>query len=358
MGTAETHSVVTDDGYILEIHRIPGNASSHGTPVLYLHGYESSSAEIVLRGKEDSLGFLMSNHGFDVWLINFRGNVYSRNHTVLLPDDHWGPFWNFTWWEMGTMDLPKVLKYVLESTGKTKLQIVGHSQGITALYVMLDQHPHLAANISLVSAMAPLAYNSHTLGMLKWCAQFLANLPLWASQSEFLAPSSGLQSITSKYCQENSTTQTACYDFLFFVTGFDLEQQDRSNLVTQLEHFPAGTSARTIVHFAQMIQQGGFQAFDWGEEENLKRYNSSQPAQVDLGKATPPMAIYVAPGNDYLAQPEDYSRLVEELPNVVRLHTVKYTKWNHMDFIIGVDAPRLLYPFIFEEMDSYLTTEL
>ena len=55
------------------------------------------------------------------------------------------------------------------------------------------------------------------------------------------------------------------------------------------------------MHFAQMIQQGGFQAFDWGEEENLKRYNSRQPAQVDLGKATPPMAIYVAPVNDMKA---------------------------------------------------------
>ena len=116
-----------------------------------------------------------------------------------------------------------------------RLQILGHSQGITALYVMLDQHPELSANISLVSAMAPITYNSHTQGMLKWTAQFLADIPKWASvifnlwcsllkfkmiqQSEFLAPSEALNSISSKYCQENSTTQTACYDFLFLVTG-------------------------------------------------------------------------------------------------------------------------------------------
>lgn len=214
---SETHSVTTEDGYILSLHRIPGNASS--VPVLYLHGYESSSAEVVLRGREDSLGFLLSDQGYDVWLINFRGNVYSRNHTDLSPDDHWGPFWNFTWWEMGSIDLPEVLNYILESTGKKELQIAGHSQGITALYVMLDQHPALAANIALVSAMAPLAYNSHTQGMLRWCAQFLADLPFWASQSEFLAPSTALQTISSEYCHENSTTQIACYDFLFFVTG-------------------------------------------------------------------------------------------------------------------------------------------
>jgi hypothetical protein len=100
---------------------------------------------------------------------------------------------------------------------------------------MLDQHPELSANISLVSAMAPIAYNSHTQGMLRWTAQFLADIPNWASvsfpskvvtltykmmqQCEFLAPSEGLNSIFSKYCQENSTTQTACYEFLFLVTG-------------------------------------------------------------------------------------------------------------------------------------------
>ena len=74
-------------------------------------------------------------------------------------------------------------------------------------------------------------------------------------------------------------------------------------------------------------------------------------------------------GNDYLVQPGDYSRLARELPSVVRMHTVDYEDWNHIDFLTGVDAPRLvlilrvlfvnlklfriLYPFIIETMNKY-----
>ena len=43
-----------------------------------------------------------------------------------------------------------------------------------------------------------------------------------------------------------------------------------------------------------MILQERFQAFDWGEQGNLGKYGARTPPQVDLGKATPPQAIYVA----------------------------------------------------------------
>ena len=61
----------------------------------------------------------------------------------------------------------------------SRLQILGHGQGMTTYYVMLDQHPSLAQKISLTTSMAPITYGAHTTGLLKLCSKFLISLPHW-----------------------------------------------------------------------------------------------------------------------------------------------------------------------------------
>ena len=78
------------------------------------------------------------------------------------------------------------------------------------------------------------------------------------------------------------------------IKGFNPEQQIKENLVRQLHHFPAGTSGKTIVHYAQMIESGRFCGFDYGRSENLKRYKQKYPPKVNLYKTTAPIALYLA----------------------------------------------------------------
>jgi hypothetical protein len=47
---------------------------------------------------------LSDSNLYDVWLINFRGNSYSREHAWLDADSE-ESFWNFSFEEFGEFDL-------------------------------------------------------------------------------------------------------------------------------------------------------------------------------------------------------------------------------------------------------------
>lgn len=72
------------------------------------------------------LAYKLYDLGYDVWMGNCRGNRYSRNHIYLDPDHK--DFWDFSFHELGNMDAPAMLDYILTKTGFEKAHYVGHSQ--------------------------------------------------------------------------------------------------------------------------------------------------------------------------------------------------------------------------------------
>lgn len=58
-----------------------------------------------------------------------------------------------------------------------------------------------------------------------------------------------------------------------------------------MTHSPAGAGWRNLIHYAQIIKSQSFQRFDYGEAENLKKYNQTTPPQYDLSKIAVPFAI-------------------------------------------------------------------
>lgn len=114
---AEAHTVLTADGYLLTLHRIPcsrkgcgGLRRGSGQPIFLQHGLLSSSADWLLSGPEKALAFILADLGYDVWLGNARGNTYSRHHINMSNND--AKYWDFSWHEMAQFDLPAEIDFI------------------------------------------------------------------------------------------------------------------------------------------------------------------------------------------------------------------------------------------------------
>ena len=110
----EEHVVLTKDGYLLGIHRIPGPrseprpvpGSSTGKPVVYLHHglLMNSEVWVCLTSPERSVPFVLAELGYDVWLGNNRGNKYSKKSIHHDPNSL--KFWDFSIDDFAWHDIP------------------------------------------------------------------------------------------------------------------------------------------------------------------------------------------------------------------------------------------------------------
>ena len=89
--TVESHQVLTDDGYILSLYRIPGTLKeptlNHGKPpVLLVHALDCDMIQWVVNTPDQAPAFVLSREGYDVWLGNNRGSRWSQGHLNLTTD--------------------------------------------------------------------------------------------------------------------------------------------------------------------------------------------------------------------------------------------------------------------------------
>jgi len=347
---SETHTIRTDDGYILTMDRIP----NRGKPVVYLqHGILSSAADWVILGPEKALPFILHDAGYDVWLGNSRGSTYSRNHATLKPED--SKFWDFSWHEIGIYDIPACIDYILEQSGQKDLYYVGHSQGTTVFYVLMSMKPEYNAKVKAMFALAPVAFmdevRSIPIRILSKGVYQIGWIAKMIGMNEFLPNGSFLTRLASMLCTGNWLSEKLCTNVLFLITGYDSEQLNTTMLPTIMENIPAGSSTKQLLHYGQLVVAGRsrFRMYDYGWISNMFKYKQLTPPDYDLNKVTVPVHL-VYGENDLLAVPTAVSVLKNRLRNVAQIFRVPFDKFNHMDFLYAKDCRTLLYDHLLEHI--------
>ncbi|KAG5897123.1 hypothetical protein JTB14_025077 [Gonioctena quinquepunctata] len=342
----ESHYVTTTDGYILNIHRIPhGKTNKTLEKVAYLqHGILQSSSNFVLYGPGKSLAYILADEGYDVWMGNSRGNFYSRNHTTLDPDTN-STFWQFSWNEVGSLDLPATIDYVLEQTGNTSIYYVGHSQGTTVFYVMGATRPEYNDKIKVQVSLAPTVFLNHmispVLRILAFFEEPLYRLSELFGVNELLPADRFLANSIQELCSGDVGT-ILCENILFVLFGISPFQMNITELPLILKTVPAGCSTKEAIHFAQLVNSGKFCQYDLGNATNIETYGESTPPDYDLSNITTPSYI-IHSKNDWVAVTKDVDRLAAALGNLKGKYLVDDDLFNHSDFIFGINAPALVY---------------
>ncbi|CAB0035916.1 unnamed protein product, partial [Trichogramma brassicae] len=252
---SETHTVTTEDGYILTVFRIPG--SVHSPPVFLQHGLLESSTDWLISGKNKSLAYILSDNGYDVWIGNARGNTFSRKHRYLSPKDP--RYWNFTWSELGKYDHPAVFTHISKINGQP-LVYIGHSMAGSTFSVMAIERPDIARRFKAFIGLAPATYEYHVRAPLRYLApfwrQFQTLLPhIWSS-------------------------------------------------------FPAGTSVKLFTHWLQQMVVNEFSKFDYEPAKNKEVYGTTRPPKYDLSKVQVPSAVFWSK-NDWLV-PGEQTRATDD----------------------------------------------
>jgi lysosomal acid lipase/cholesteryl ester hydrolase len=100
--------------------------------------------------------------------LNVRGNSYSKNHNFLNAKSD-TEFWDFSFEEMGDQDLPTLIDYVLQVTGKPKITLFAFSQGTTiSFYSLVSNKERFKDKIKGFVAMAPvITLNNSTQSLLR-----------------------------------------------------------------------------------------------------------------------------------------------------------------------------------------------
>ncbi|XP_049878411.1 lipase 3-like [Pectinophora gossypiella] len=356
---AESHTILTDDGYLLTVHRIPfhnqtGVKEDPRRTVLLHHGLLGSSADWVIPGPGKGLAYILSDAGYDVWMANVRGNTYSRAH-INRPVDSFA-FWNFSFHEVSQHDLPSIIDYIMEIKGwDVKINYIGHSMGTTVLFALLSTKVQYNKVLRAGYALAPVAYMTDIKSPIKILAKFANNIDYLMKllgANEFLPQNTVLRWLSKHACEINHYEEAICENSMFVLCGHDEKEFNRTLLPIILGHVPAGASTKTLVHYAQIIHNGGrFQQYDYGPDENFIQYGTYSPPEYSIPHITLPIALLSAE-NDWLSGDVDVTNLFVQLANPLEHYIVPMKEFNHIDFLWAIDAPKLVYSKLLQMLED------
>ncbi|XP_066598512.1 lipase 3-like [Prorops nasuta] len=355
---AETHTVITEDGYILTLFRVIGDKKGSTTAdrpvVMVQHGVLVTSCDWTVTGPEQAFAFALADAGYDVWLSNARGSTYSRNNVKLSSFEK--KFWDFSYHEIGVYDLAANIDYILNVTGQKKLFYIGHSMGTTAGYILLSERPDYNKKLYAMFNMAPVVYVNFKSPLVNLLLPFFEQIAYLIykiyGSFELAAKHNILTRSIVDICLATTPIQPICINTIFSSFGYDYANFNLTTVPAIGYNTPGGSSLKVLLHYSQNDRNGKFLKFDY-KSKNVEYYGQKDPPEYNLSNTKIPVHIFYG-SNDWLCtHGKELDKLINNIGGETSLYVVDYNAFTHIDFPYAKNANELVYKKIINLIDNF-----
>ena len=344
----EEHEVTTEDGYILVIWHLTKKDSSPKKVVYFQHGF-TCTPWVFFSLKENSLPFLLLENGYDVWLGNSRGTIFSLGHVSKDHTDLNGDYWDYSLDELAVKDLPTTIDYIKKSTSQEKILYIGHSQG-TCIFFMLYRHNPTYVENSIekfvgLGVVPSLTYTNFTpLNILDFVYKAIElSMPI----TKAIQLNNKQRALFSNICKKAPYVCRELIDTL--ASTHPTYRIDYTEIYPFMYYYPGGTNSNSLLHWSQIHQEKDLVYFNpnYDKEKECKHYD------IEPIKKWKIKAFIQRSDADSFSSYDDVTILynsIEDKSNILLVDTIDYC---HLDELAAESSIQDLYYPIIRFLDNF-----
>lgn len=326
------------DGFRCNLIQVRGERAPTRGPVLLVHG-AGVRARIFRAPLKVTLVDMLIEHGYDVWLENWRASID-------LPHNRW------TLDQAAVFDHPAAVKTVVAETGAAEIKAVIHCQGSTSF--------SMSAVAGLVPQVTTIVSNAVSLHpVVPWISRLkgIVAVPLVAAMTPYLDPQWGLHAegfvpkliqrlvnITHHECDNAVCKQTS----FTYGTGFPVLWRHENLDETTHEWIKQEFAQVPLTFFQQMAR-----CLSKGHLVAVERHAQLPKDFIAQAPSTSARFAFLAGERNVCFLPESQQRTYDyfqaQRPDYHSLQVLP--GYGHLDVFIGHNAARDVFPIILEELD-------
>ena len=329
--TLEEHEVTTEDGYILSVwHILPKSLAKR---VAYFQHGLSDTAWCFFQLGSKSLPFLLLREGYEVWLGNGRGNVFSNKHVSKNPNDSNSGFYEFSIDDNVKYDLPAIFKYIYSKTQGKKMSYIAHSQGSTIFCMLYMHNPTLVEYyIDHFSSIGTVPNIAHAVfGPIKLLDTIYGLFDILKFKKGMLVLNNSQRLHFSNFCK---TMPFVCKKF--FDSGASIKPTGRfdySRLYNFLYYYPGGTNKNTLLQWSQIHTSKQLVYFN----PNYNKEKTATPYNINNLKNWKIKALLARTDMDTFSSYEDVTELYNIIEDKSLMKLLDISNYGHLD-VLSADS--------------------